>query len=49
VGGVVGDDQVCGVGGLALGGEGVLCVREADIGVVDLWAVEGRFPAVCEL
>lgn len=47
-GGVLSDDEVRGVAGVALGREGVLDVGEADIGGCNLSAVEDRVAAVAE-
>ena len=49
LGGVFGDDQVGGVGRVALGGERVLNVREPDARFVGLGAGEPGGAAVCEL
>jgi len=46
--GVLGDDQVGGVGGVPLGGERVLDVREPDTGLVYLGLGEARLAAVRE-
>lgn len=46
--GVGGDDEVGGVAGVPLGGEGVLHVGEAEIGLGDLVVVEPQFGAVRE-